>query len=58
MLHREGTKQAGKDVTSPLGKEHSIRGQTEEGCLSPVDAWPLWGMCQLQRVTGSLKTEV
>lgn len=50
MLPKEGTEQAGKGVTGPLGKERSsIRGQTEEGCLSPVDAWPPWGMCQLQR---------
>lgn len=38
----------GKGVTGPLGKKGSIRGQTEEGCLSPADAWPPWGMCQLQ----------
>lgn len=48
MLHREGTEQARKGVTGPLGKERSIRGQTEDGCLSPVDAWLPWGMCQLQ----------
>lgn len=37
----------GKGVTGPLGKEGSVRGHTEEGCLSPADAWPPWGTCQL-----------
>lgn len=36
MLHREGTEQAEKGVTGPLGTECSIRGQTEEDCLFPV----------------------
>ena len=49
MLHREETAQAkakrpqkthsvlAKGVTSPLGKEGSIRGQTEKGCLFSAD---------------------
>lgn len=38
----------GKGVTGPLGKEGSIRGQTEEGCLSLADGWPPWDAVQLQ----------
>lgn len=60
MLHREEIAQAkakrppktlyvlGKGMTGPLGKEGGIGGQTEEGCLSPADAWPPWGVGWLQ----------
>lgn len=37
----------GKGVTSPLGKEGGIRGQTEEGCLPLADTWAPWGAVQL-----------
>ena len=38
----------GKGVTSSLGKEGGLRGQTEEGCLPLADAWAPWGAVQLQ----------
>lgn len=59
-LHREETAQAkakrppkthsvlAKGVTSPLGKEGGIRGQTEKGCLSSADTWLPWGAVQPQ----------
>lgn len=65
VLFRVGTAQAKAErpakmcilksgVPGPLSKEDSVRGQTEQGCLSPVDVCEV---CINFTVAGSLMTE-